>query len=56
MLEEVPKESSLLNGKKIIAVGRLHPVKDFETLIYVFDKVVKKKRRYTYYSWWRRRI
>ena len=42
MLEEVPKESSLLNGKKIIAVGRLHPVKDFETLIYVFDKVVKK--------------
>lgn len=42
MLEEIPKESSLLNGNKLIAIGRLHPVKDFETLIHVFYKVQKQ--------------
>ena len=42
ILEEIPKESSLLDSYKIISVGRLHPVKDFETLIYVFEKVQEK--------------
>lgn len=41
LLEEIPKESSMLNGNKIISIGRLHPVKDFETLIRVFHKVIK---------------
>ena len=41
ILEEIPKDSSLLENYKIISVGRLHPVKDFESLIYVFDKVSK---------------
>lgn len=42
ILEEIPKESSKLDGNKLISVGRLHPVKDFKTLINVFSKVLKK--------------
>ncbi|MBR2786963.1 MAG: glycosyltransferase [Clostridia bacterium] len=41
ILEEIPKESSLLNGNNIVSVGRLHPVKNFETLIKVFKGVVE---------------
>ena len=42
LLEEIPEESSLLQGNKIVSVGRLHPVKDFSTLIEVFYKVREK--------------
>jgi len=42
ILEEIPKESSKLDGNKLISIGRLHPVKDFKTLINVFSKVFKK--------------
>ncbi len=39
ILEHVPEESASLSGKNIVSVGRLHPVKDFVTLIRVFAKV-----------------
>ena len=42
ILEEIPTESSLLEGNKLVSVGRLHPVKDFESLIYVFSKVIER--------------
>lgn len=41
ILEKVPNESATLNGNKLISVGRLHPVKNFETLIRVFYEVQK---------------
>lgn len=42
ILEEIPKESSLLQENKIISIGRLHPVKDFKTLINVYHKIIKE--------------
>lgn len=42
ILEIIPAESSKLDNDNIISVGRLHPVKDFETLIKVFDIVQKE--------------
>lgn len=42
ILEEIPEESSLLNGNRLVSIGRLHPVKDFETLINIFCKVLKQ--------------
>ena len=42
ILEKVPEESSKLDNNNIISVGRLHPVKDFETLINVFNIVQKE--------------
>ena len=42
ILEEVPEVNSKLETNNLISVGRLHPVKDFETLIRVFDLVQKE--------------
>lgn len=42
ILENIPEKSSLLNSNNIISIGRLHPEKDFETLINVFDNVLKQ--------------
>lgn len=42
ILEKIPVESSNLDGNQLISVGRLHPVKDFKTLILVFEKVIEK--------------
>jgi len=41
ILEGIPEESSCLKGNNIVSVGRLHPVKGFDTLIRVFS-IVKK--------------
>lgn len=42
ILEEVPLENSKLDNNDIVSVGRLHPVKDFVTLIKVFEIVQKE--------------
>lgn len=42
ILEEIPEQSSKINGNRLVAVGRLHPEKDFETLINVFNEVLKQ--------------
>lgn len=42
ILEKIPEQSSKLNGNRLVAVGRLHLEKDFETLINVFNKVLKQ--------------
>ncbi len=41
MLEEIPAEKATLSGHRLVAVGRLHPVKNFETLLEVFHLVVQ---------------
>ncbi len=40
MLAEIPNKTASLSGHRLIAVGRLHPVKNFETLLDVFCGVV----------------
>lgn len=42
ILEDIPEDTAKLCGNNIVSVGRLHPVKDFPTLIKVFSKVQKK--------------
>jgi len=42
ILESIPEETAPLLSNNIVSVGRLHPVKDFPTLIEVFNKVQKK--------------
>ncbi len=42
ILDEIPEESAALAGNQLVAAGRLHPVKNFETLIDVFDLVQKE--------------
>lgn len=42
ILEAVPAESAPLQGNRLVAVGRLHPVKDFGTLLEVFARVRKQ--------------
>ena len=42
ILEKIPQQSSKLDGNRLVSVGRLHPVKDFKTLIYVFEKIIEK--------------
>jgi len=42
ILEEVPNISAKLDSNNLIAVGRLHPVKDFVSLIKVFNLVQKE--------------
>lgn len=42
ILSDIPKESAPLCGNRLISVGRLHPVKNFESLIEVFALVQKK--------------
>lgn len=42
ILENIPDETAPLETKNIVSVGRLHPVKDFSTLINVFSIVEKK--------------
>lgn len=42
LLEKVPNQSSELKSKQIVSVGRLHPVKDFLSLIDVFEMVQKE--------------
>lgn len=39
ILEDIPIENASLSTNKLISVGRLHPVKDFSTLIEVFRRV-----------------
>lgn len=41
ILESIPAETAPLSGCNIVSVGRLHPVKDFSTLIDVFNEVQK---------------
>lgn len=41
ILNNIPDESALLNGNNLVSVGRLHSVKNFETLIKVFEIVQK---------------
>ena len=42
LLESVPNQSSSLKSMQIVSVGRLHSVKDFASLIEVFDFVQKQ--------------
>ncbi len=42
ILEDIPEDTAKLCGNNIVSVGRLHPVKDFPTLIKVFSKVQKR--------------
>ncbi len=42
ILDSVPEDSAPLEGCRLVSVGRLHPVKNFETLIKVFSLVEKK--------------
>lgn len=42
ILNHIPKESSILEGNSIVSAGRLHSVKNFETLIDVFALVKNK--------------
>ncbi|MBO5200239.1 MAG: glycosyltransferase [Clostridia bacterium] len=42
ILEAVPEDTAALSGNNLVAVGRLHPVKNFGTLIEVFASVKKK--------------
>lgn len=39
LLDNIPNQSSDLKSMQIVSVGRLHPVKDFSTLIDVFEIV-----------------
>jgi len=41
ILEDIPNSEAKLEKNKLVAVGRLHPVKDFQTLIRVFNIVNK---------------
>lgn len=41
ILEDIPKCETKLDSNRLIAVGRLHPVKNFQTLIKVFSIVNK---------------
>ena len=41
LLERIPEATAALSGHKLVAVGRLHPVKNFETLLDVFALVVQ---------------
>ncbi len=42
ILESIPEGTAQLDSDNIVSVGRLHPVKDFPTLIKVFEKVEKE--------------
>ena len=42
ILEDIPEKTAEIKGNNIVSVGRLHPVKDFPTLIEVFSKVQKR--------------
>ena len=42
ILDRIPEESAPLNGMRMVAAGRLHPVKNFETLVDVFALVHEK--------------
>ena len=42
ILESIPSESSSLTGNNLVSAGRLHPVKNFSTLIDIFDLVQKE--------------
>lgn len=42
ILESIPQETAALSGNRLVAAGRLHPVKNFETLIEVFSLVQKE--------------
>lgn len=42
ILEGIPESVAELSSNNIVSVGRLHPVKDFPTLIKVFEKVEKE--------------
>ncbi len=42
ILNSIPEESAPLGGMRLVAAGRLHPVKNFETLIDVFALVHEK--------------
>ena len=39
ILESIPPQTAALTGNRLVAAGRLHPVKNFETLIDVFQLV-----------------
>lgn len=39
ILESIPEQTASLSGNRLVAAGRLHPVKNFETLIDVFQLV-----------------
>ena len=39
ILESIPAETAALGGSRLVAAGRLHPVKNFETLIDIFQLV-----------------
>lgn len=42
ILDKIPDDSAKLSGNRLVSVGRLHPVKNFETLISVFE-IVKRE-------------
>lgn len=42
ILENVPDDNAALAGNRLVSVGRLHPVKNFKTLIEVFSLVQKE--------------
>ena len=46
-IDEIPKEKSLLNNKKLISVGRLSPEKGCLDLLKVFEKLHKLDSKYT---------
>lgn len=41
MLDAIPRDQATLSGHRLVAVGRLHAVKNFETLLEVFHAVVR---------------
>lgn len=42
ILEGIPESTAEISSDNIVSVGRLHPVKDFPTLINVFEKVQRE--------------
>ena len=44
ILDNIPKEKAKLEDNNLIAVGRLHPVKNYSELLDVFKLVYEKKR------------
>lgn len=42
ILKEIPDENASISGNRLVSVGRLHPVKNFNTLIDIFGLVQKE--------------
>lgn len=57
ILESESEEVSKLDGYKLVATGRMHPVKGFSDLLKIFKLVQEKNSRsYFKFDWWWRTI